>query len=131
MIASRVLRARTPLIQFLGKRSIPGKERILSVCICKFKLILFYPESIDHSPRLHPQDPHPSLPTSFAEYRVRASQHGPLTGYRSASSTATRPSIQPKEGEHFDRNELPKRFWRLRISKAEMQAIEDGAAIIA
>lgn len=114
MIASRVLRAaggRTPLIQFLGKRSIP--------------------ETIDHTPRLHPQDPHASLPTSFAEYRVRASQHGPLTGYRSASSTATRPSIQPKEGEHFDRNELPKRFWRLRISKAEMQAIEDGAAIIA
>ncbi|KAF8476178.1 hypothetical protein BDZ91DRAFT_711122 [Kalaharituber pfeilii] len=112
MIVTQVLRAagrRTPLIQFLGKRSIP--------------------ESIDHTPRLHPQDPHGSLPKSFAEYRAKAQQHGPLTGYRSASSGG-KPSIQPKEGEHFDRNELPRRFWRLAVSKAEMEAIETGAAYI-
>lgn len=86
-------------------------------------------ESIDHTPRLHPQDPQAFLPKSFAEYRIRASQHGPLTGYKVASSSTAIPS-KPRVGEYVDRNELPKRFWRLRLSKPEMQAIEDGAALI-
>ncbi|KAI5809552.1 hypothetical protein DFH27DRAFT_151197 [Peziza echinospora] len=110
MNATRVLKAagRTPLIQFLGKRSIP--------------------ESIDHTPRLHPQDPHGALPTSFAEYRIKAQQHGPLTGYRAASSSTSRGSIQPKAGEVFDRSELPSRFWRLALRPSEMQAIDSGIA---
>jgi len=112
MNATRALRTagRTPLIQFLGRRSIP--------------------ESVDHSARLHPQDPHTSLPKSFAEYRIKASQHGPLTGYRTASSTAGTAPIHRKEGEVLDRSELPKRFWRLPLSKPEMQAIDEGAAFI-
>ena len=31
-------------------------------------------------------------------------------------------------GEVFDRNQLPKRFWRMTISKEEMELIESGGA---
>ena len=37
-------------------------------------------------------------------------------------------SVQPKEGEFWDRNELPKRFRRAVFSEAEMEAIESGGA---
>lgn len=37
-------------------------------------------------------------------------------------------SVQPKEGEFWDRNELPKRFRRTLFSEAEMEAIESGGA---
>lgn len=71
----RLSQHRTPLIKFLGKR-VPPK-----------------PESIDHTPHLHPADPHPSLPDSFAEsfvnYRDRASQHGPLINGQSSSSSSS------------------------------------------
>lgn len=112
MNATRALRAtggRSPLIQFLGKRSVP--------------------ESIDHTPRKHPQDPHSALPNSFAEYRARAQQHGPLTGYRSASSSAGSGKFQPRSNMPLDRNELPKRFWRLPISSAEIEAVQSGGAL--
>jgi len=110
MNATRVLRARTPLIQFVGKRTIP--------------------ESIDHTPRVHPQDPHKTLPSSFAQYREKAQQHGPLTGYRASSSSATenRNATALKPGEYFDRSELPKRFWRLKVSQKEIEAVESGGA---
>ncbi|KAJ6155089.1 hypothetical protein N7470_005655 [Penicillium chermesinum] len=50
--------ARTPLIRFVGKRSVP--------------------QSVDHTPRVHPAAPTSSLPDSFAAYREKAQQHGPL-----------------------------------------------------
>jgi small subunit ribosomal protein YMR-31 len=37
-------------------------------------------------------------------------------------------SVQPKEGEVWDRNELPKRFRRTAFTEAEMEAIESGGA---
>ncbi|KAL7274990.1 hypothetical protein RUND412_002084 [Rhizina undulata] len=107
MHATKTLRAaagRTPLIQFLGKRSVP--------------------QSIDHSPRPHPAAPVQKLPNSFAQYRENAQQHGPLSGYRFTAS----PSIQPKQGEVFDRSELPPRFWRLTMTPEEMEVIEGGGA---
>ncbi|KAH8150702.1 uncharacterized protein LAJ45_05398 [Morchella importuna] len=109
MNATRLLRAspvgRTPMIQFLGKRTTP--------------------QSIDHTPRPHPQAPTNKLPTSFAEYRQKAQQHGPLA-YK--TNTAARSSVQPSEGQAFDRSDLPERFWRLALSKEEMDVIESGGA---
>ncbi|KAI5810451.1 hypothetical protein BZA77DRAFT_287898 [Pyronema omphalodes] len=106
MIAStiaRAMHARTPSISFLGKRIIP--------------------KNIDHTPKVHPQSPFSELPKSFAEYRISATQHGPL-----APKTTPRASIQPAEGEYFDRNQLPERFWRMKISAREMEIIESGGA---
>jgi small subunit ribosomal protein YMR-31 len=100
------------------------------VCCLSFSLPtshLTTPGNVDHSPRPHPQSPTQSLPTSFAEYRKVAQQHGPLGTYRSASSGA-KPDITPKTGEYFDRNELPKRFWRMQISRREQEIIESGGA---
>lgn len=37
-------------------------------------------------------------------------------------------AVAPKEGEFWDRNELPKRFRRTVYSDAEMEAIESGGA---
>ncbi|KAK5163720.1 uncharacterized protein LTR77_010393 [Saxophila tyrrhenica] len=94
MQPTRILRAtRQPLIKFLGKRNVP--------------------KNIDHTPHAHPAAPNDSLPESFAQYRNRAIQHGPLggqqqqTGQRaqqqqqqsSASSTVAPPSgMEPYGG---------------------------------
>lgn len=37
-------------------------------------------ESVDHSPQPHPASPTHQLPESFASYRQKAQQHGPLGG---------------------------------------------------
>lgn len=108
MNASTIARAaahhRTPMISFLGKRAIP--------------------QNIDHTPRPHPQSPTGRLPNSFAEYRKNAQQHGPLA----FQPSVRRGSIQPAAGEVFDRNELPKRFWRMTITPEEIEIIESGGA---
>ncbi|KIV88381.1 hypothetical protein PV10_08068 [Exophiala mesophila] len=130
MRASLILRAtqhRTPSIKFLGKRSIP--------------------KSVDHSPQPHPASPTHSLPDSFATYRAKAQQHGPLggnNGHASPFQAATSGhgtygaiggqsgrslgSVQPAQGEYFDRNELPKRFWRTPWSEEEIEAVSTGGA---
>ncbi|OJJ47470.1 hypothetical protein ASPZODRAFT_43814, partial [Penicilliopsis zonata CBS 506.65] len=103
--------ARTPLIRFLGKRSVP--------------------KSVDHTPRPHPASPTGALPDSFAAYRIKAQQHGPL-GHASFSSGvggqsgASLGPIRPQSGEFFDRVELPQRFHRLPWTAAEIEAIETG-----
>ena len=102
--------------------------------------------SIDHTPHVHPASPSESLPDSFANYRSKAQQHGPLGGGKESSASGAvspsshsygavggRPgrelgSIQPKQGEYFDRNELPKRFRRTPFTDAEMDAIQTGGA---
>jgi len=129
-----LLEGRQPMIKFLGKRSIP--------------------KSIDHSPHAHPAAPDHSLPESFAQYRNRATQHGPLGGGQqqqtqrqapapapSTSSAVTQPygaigghsgkqlgSVQPGKGEVWDRNELPARFRRRPWSEAEIEAIDTAGA---
>ncbi|APA12447.1 hypothetical protein SS1G_03955 [Sclerotinia sclerotiorum 1980 UF-70] len=134
MFATKVLRQasaaaahseRTPLIRFMGKRSIPS--------------------SIDHSARPHPASPSHELPAGFAEaqksssfssYRQKAQQHGPLG--RGASNDGTigslsgraLGSVAPNKGEYFDRNELPARFRRIPIDLAEIDAIETGGATV-
>ncbi|KAL1981524.1 hypothetical protein VTN96DRAFT_2505 [Rasamsonia emersonii] len=120
MRTTAVLRnaARTPLIKFLGKRTVP--------------------ESVDHTPRVHPASPSPTLPETFAAYRSKAQQHGPLNspgrlsslsyGAIGASSGASLGPVEPKPGEYFDRDELPARFHRLPWTEAEIEAIETGGA---
>ncbi|TEY69476.1 hypothetical protein BOTCAL_0116g00240 [Botryotinia calthae] len=136
MFATKVLRQasaaaahseRTPLIRFMGKRSIPS--------------------SVDHSARPHPASPTHELPAGFAEaqksssssfssYRQNAQQHGPLG--RSARSDGTIGSLSgralgpvaPNKGEYFDRSELPARFRRTPIDLAEIDAIETGGATV-
>ncbi|KAI1616343.1 hypothetical protein EDD36DRAFT_428974 [Exophiala viscosa] len=135
-----VLRAtqhRTPLIKFIGKRTPPKQT--------------------DHTPKPHPASPTHSLPDSFANYRSKAQQHGPLgggqngTGNNSSAPISSTPfgaassgvmtygavggkagrslgSVQPKEGEYFDRNELPRRFWRTQWSEEEIEAVTSGGA---
>ncbi|RAO64138.1 uncharacterized protein BHQ10_000150 [Talaromyces amestolkiae] len=110
--------ARTPLIKFLGKRSTPA--------------------SVDHTPHAHPASPSQSLPDSFASYRAKAQQHGPLnTPGRAASQSygaiggapgVTLGPVEPRKGEFFDRQELPTRFHRLPWSELEIEAIETGGA---
>ncbi|KAF7156870.1 hypothetical protein CNMCM5623_000715 [Aspergillus felis] len=106
--------ARTPLIRFVGRRSVP--------------------QSIDHTPRPHPASPSGALPDSFAAYRSKAQQHGPLgrasfsQGSVGRSAGASLGPVQPKQGEFFDRAELPTRFHRLPWTEAEIEAIETGGA---
>ncbi|KAJ5894346.1 hypothetical protein N7495_006037 [Penicillium taxi] len=105
--------ARTPLIHFIGKRTVP--------------------QSVDHTPRVHPASPASNLPDSFATYRAKAQQHGPLTrhmftGGIGGHSGASLGPVRPKAGEFFDRSELPARYGRLPWSEAEIEAIETGGA---
>lgn len=105
---------RTPLIRFVGRRTVP--------------------QSIDHTPRPHPASPSGVLPDSFAAYRSKAQQHGPLSrtsftqGSVGRSAGASLGPVQPQQGEYFDRAELPARFHRLPWTEAEMEAIETGGA---
>ncbi|MCJ1249970.1 hypothetical protein MMC30_007196 [Trapelia coarctata] len=124
MNATKALNAaqRVPLIKFIGKRSVP--------------------KSIDHSPSAHPASPTHSLPDSFANYRSKAQQHGPLGVTRSPSTASSSLAygaigghtghslgkIDPPEGMFFDRSELPKRFGRTPWTQAEIEAIETGGA---
>jgi len=130
MFATKVLRQasaaaahheRTPMIKFLGKRSIPS--------------------SVDHTPHAHPASPTHELPKGFAEaqssfsaYRQNAQQHGPLgRSARKDGSIGALPGkalgpVEPAKGEFWDRNELPSRFHRTRIDLAEIDAIETGGA---
>lgn len=130
MFATKVLRAsaaaeRTPLIKFLGKRTIPS--------------------SVDHTPKAHPASPTHELPSdfsnqssspSFSSYRQQAQQHGPLgrakagEGSIGALSGQSLGDVKPAKGEYFDRNELPVRFRRTKIDLSEIDAIETGGATL-
>ncbi|TAQ86906.1 Oxoglutarate dehydrogenase (succinyl-transferring) [Chlorociboria aeruginascens] len=134
MFATRALRQaaaaaahaeRTPMIKFLGKRSLPSA-------------------SIDHTPHAHPASPSQKLPedftskaTSFSSYRQQAQQHGPLgrstksaDGSIGSLSGQSLGSVAPPKGEYFDRNELPPRFRRSPIDLTEIDAIETGGATL-
>ncbi|KAH9896377.1 hypothetical protein F4778DRAFT_746148 [Xylariomycetidae sp. FL2044] len=125
MYATRALRQaaahaeRTPLIRFVGRRSIP--------------------ENVDHTPQPHPASPTGSLPktfnspqsnthASFASYRVSAQQHGPLGKSIGAQIAAKLGPVTAPKGQYFDRNELPERFRRAPLTIAEIEAVETGGA---
>ncbi|KAI1470992.1 uncharacterized protein F4812DRAFT_161630 [Daldinia caldariorum] len=131
MYATRVLRQaaahaeRTPLIRFIGKRSVP--------------------KNVDHTPQPHPASPSGALPSgfsngnshsSFSSYRDHAQQHGPLrktigaAGSIGAQSAAHLGPVEPSKGVYFDRNELPERFRRVPLTAAEIEAIETGGAAL-
>lgn len=88
---------------------------------------------MDHAPRVHPASPTGALPDSFAAYRAKAQQHGPLgrasfnTGI-GAQTGYSLGAVRPAAGEFFDRVELPARFGRLSWSQAEIEAVESGGA---
>ncbi|KAF2872515.1 hypothetical protein BDV95DRAFT_593874 [Massariosphaeria phaeospora] len=107
-----LLQGRQPMIRFLGKRTTPA--------------------TIDHTPHAHPASPTHSLPESFASYRQKAQQHGPLNQY-STGHVGSRPGaslgpIEAGKGNFFDRSELPRRFQRLAWTQAEIEAVESGGA---
>lgn len=93
---------------------------------------------IDHSPQPHPASPSHELPGSFATYRKKAQQHGPLNstpspaaqygGFIGKHSGGSLGPVQPAKGEFFDRTDLPSRFQRTPWSQAEIDAIESGGA---
>ncbi|KAH0414451.1 hypothetical protein KCU90_g15680, partial [Aureobasidium melanogenum] len=92
---------------------------------------------IDHTPHAHPAAPTSELPESFASYRQKAQQHGPLHRRTSASQyggfVGGKPGkalgpVEPASGEFFDRSELPARFARTSWTAAEIEAIESGGA---
>ncbi|KAH8730050.1 hypothetical protein GQ44DRAFT_607622 [Phaeosphaeriaceae sp. PMI808] len=120
MNATKILQqGRQPLIRFLGKRTIPSQ--------------------VDHTPQAHPASPTHSLPESFASYRQKAQQHGPLNpglrsysfivgGHIGGAPGTSLGRVEAAKGEYFDRSELPARFQRLTFSSAEIEAIESGGA---
>lgn len=139
MFTTRALRQaavhaeRTPLIKFIGPRSIPA--------------------SVDHSSKPHPASPNGELPAnfsgygfgennpsrhaSFSNYRDHAQQHGPLQkSIRSAaagiggSAGAQLGDVQAPKGTFFDTSELPARFRRAPIDIAEIEAVESGGAAV-
>lgn len=114
MNATKILRqGRQPMIRFLGKRSTPSH--------------------VDHTPHAHPASPTHELPSSFASYRKKAQQHGPLNtnavgGLIGGVAGRSLGPVEAGSGMFFDRSELPERFQRLTWSKAEIEAIESGGA---
>jgi small subunit ribosomal protein YMR-31 len=120
---------RTPMIRFLGRRTIPS--------------------SLDHSPQPHPASPSGKLPqgfgngynstgtkhNSFSSYRDHAQQFGPLQnsikeGGIGGQAGSQLGSVQPPKGIFFDRSQLPNRFKRLPIDPAEMEAVDSGGAAV-
>ncbi|KAK3686336.1 hypothetical protein LTR37_019926 [Vermiconidia calcicola] len=135
MRPTRALWQHKPMIKFLGKRHPPKNN--------------------DHAPHAHPAAGGQQLPESFASYRNRATQHGPLGGQQQqqsqrqgAPSAAPKPAapviepygnigghsgrqlgpVQPAKGEVWDVNELPVRFRRRPFSQAEIEAVETAGA---
>lgn len=90
------------------------------------------PADMDHTPQPHPASPTSELPDSFASYRQRTTQHGPLhaspVSEGAARSGASLGSVQPSKGVFFDRDELPVRFHRTPLVLEEIEAIETGGA---
>ncbi|KAL9108651.1 MAG: hypothetical protein Q9227_006597 [Pyrenula ochraceoflavens] len=136
---------RTPMIKFLGKRTTPS---MLQAALQQYPNLTKFLESVDHSPHAHPASPNDSLPDSFATYRSKAQQHGPLGHRTNSSSTSSSSqqqaygaigghsgqelgSVEPKKGEYFDRSELPERFRRTPWSQAEIEAVDTGGASMA
>ncbi|KAJ9417198.1 hypothetical protein QL093DRAFT_2103461 [Fusarium oxysporum] len=104
---------RTPLIKFLGPRTIPS--------------------NVDHTPKPHPASGVEKLPESwsgygngdaatthksFSSYRDHVQQHGPLqkSGFGGTPAASL--------------GSLPTRFHRAPLNAAEIEAIESGGAAL-
>ncbi|VVT50061.1 uncharacterized protein SAPINGB_P002581 [Magnusiomyces paraingens] len=96
---------RTPLIHFLGKRTVPV--------------------NIDHTPRPHPMSPTGKLPPSFSSFT-------PSAGIAASSgSTATALKYTPPApGEYAAIKDLPARFRFKTLSDAEIENINEGGASV-
>lgn len=55
---------------------------------------------VDHAPHVHPAAPDNSLPESFAQYRNRAIQHGPLGGGGGGGGSNNRQNTQSAISSH-------------------------------
>jgi small subunit ribosomal protein YMR-31 len=137
MNATRILQqGRQPMIRFIGKRSIPSSTQPSATRHIPYPLTL--PVEVDHTPHVHPASPTQHLPDSFASYRKKAQQHGPLNqsqnfsgivgGHVGGAPGASLGRVEAAKGQYFDRSELPARFQRLSWSAVEMEAIESGGA---
>jgi small subunit ribosomal protein YMR-31 len=159
MFTTRALRQaaahaeRTPLIRFIGPRTIPGK---LANAAPSPSYVAFTDQtktaSVDHTPKPHPASPLGELPSnfsaygngdnssrhaSFSSYRDHAQQHGPLqksirysAGGIGGSAGSQLGDVNPPQGVFFDTSELPARFRRAPIDLAEIEAVESGGAAV-
>ncbi|MCJ1334044.1 hypothetical protein MMC10_010751 [Thelotrema lepadinum] len=114
--------------------------------------------SLDHTPSPHPASPSQNLPDSFAAYRQKSQQHGPLgnngsSNSQSRSSSSSAPThlsmagqsqiayghiggktgrelgnVAAPQGVAFDRSELPERFRRMGWTQGEIDEVESGGA---
>lgn len=130
----RLLQHRQPMIKFIGRRHTPPASQSLGALVSL--LLTMRVVEIDHSPAPHPASPTQSLPDSFATYRQKAQQHGPLNGGNSSipfgaigsHSGHSLGTVEPDKGEYFDRSELPRRFQRTPWTLQEIEAVESGGA---
>lgn len=74
--------------------------------------------------------------SSFSAYRDHAQQHGPLGRtikkgdvYGNIAGRELGP-VTPAKGEFMDRNQLPARFRRMRLTEEEIEAVESGGAAL-
>lgn len=123
---------RTPLIHFLGKRTVPGKFKyMLQHENLYFNLYITNPTrtlnivNIDHTPRPHPMSPTGKLPPSFSSFT-------PSAGIAASSgSTATALKYTPPApGEYAAIKDLPARFRFKTLSDAEIENINEGGASV-
>ena len=145
---------RTPLIKFLGKRSLPSQSPPPTsfTSLQSFPLTSLFLQEHNITPAAPPSEPHPhpespthSLPDSFVSYRSKAQQHGPLAGHKRPSAPPPPGAfhaygavgghtghelgdVEPAKGEVWDRSELPKRFGRMSWTAEEIEAVELGGA---
>lgn len=76
------------------------------------------------------------LPSSFASYRKKAQQHGPLNhipsafvgGHIGGAAGRNLGPIEAGKGLYFDRSELPARFQSPSMTMAEIELLESGGA---
>ena len=124
------------MIRFLGKRTVPTST---SAYILTAIQSLTTITEVDHTPHAHPAAPTDALPESFASYRKKAQQHGPLNpglsnyssivgGHIGGAPGTSLGRVEAGKGEYFDRSELPARFQRLSWTAAEIEAVESGGA---
>ncbi|KAH7143002.1 hypothetical protein DER46DRAFT_517694 [Fusarium sp. MPI-SDFR-AT-0072] len=133
---------RTPLIKFLGPRTIPS----IPSASPQHKLTSSSAANVDHTPKPHPASGVEKLPESwsgygngdaatthksFSSYRDHVQQHGPLqkSGF-GGTPAASLGSVKPPQGVAFDVSELPTRFHRAPLNAAEIEAIESGGAAL-
>ncbi|KAK4575198.1 hypothetical protein LTR86_001050 [Recurvomyces mirabilis] len=152
MQATRALRqGRTPLIKFLGKRHTPKQidhtphahpasptERLPE------SFASYRDRVTSHGPLGgREQSSSSSSSNSQTSSQSTSSNRQPAPSGSGGAAQTSSPygaigghsgrelgSVKPKQGEFWDRSELPRRFHRTRWTEAEMEAIESGGASV-